>query len=118
MAELWGAALGKAIKVQPSDADGLDGVEKHFAAGIGPAWGRDLRLVSMEHESSDAFLFLFFTKQPCAQMYEVFNHQCFYGKGFAFNDEEFEAQKKLLGREPSSYEDFVKTEVAAWTKEH
>ena len=51
-------------------------------------------------------------------MYEVFNHQCFYGKGFAFNDEEFEAQKRLLGREPSSYEDFVKAEVAAWTKEH
>ena len=60
MAELWGAALGKAITVQASDADGLDGVEKHFAAGIGPAWGRDLRLVSMDHESSHAFFFLFF----------------------------------------------------------
>ena len=60
----------------------------------------------------------FFAKLSCAQMYEVFNQQCFYGKGFAFNDEEFEAQKKLLGREPSSYEDFIKAEVAAWTKEH
>ena len=60
MAELWGAALGKAITVQASDADGLDGVEKHFAAGIGPAWGRDLRLVSMEHEPSHAFFSLFF----------------------------------------------------------
>ena len=118
MAELWGAALGKTITVQPSDADGLDGVEKHFAAGIGPAWGRDLRLVSMEHESSYTFFPLFFTKQSCAQMYEVFNQQCFYGKGFAFNDEDFEAQKRLLGREPSSYEDFVKAEVKAWTKEH
>ena len=117
MAELWGAALGKAITVQPSDANGLDGVEKHFAAGIGPAWGRDLRLVSPEYESTYALFSLFFTKRPCAQMYEVFNQQCFYGKGFAFNDEEFEAQKRLLGREPISYEDFVKAEVAAWTKE-
>ena len=49
MAKLWGAALGKPITVQASDADGLDGVEKHFAAGIGPAWGRDLRLVSTNH---------------------------------------------------------------------
>lgn len=32
--------------MQESDADGLDSVEKHLAAGIGPAWGRDLRLVS------------------------------------------------------------------------
>ena len=60
MAELWGAALGKAITVQASDADGLDGVEKHFAAGIGPAWGRDLRLVSMKHGLNYAFIFLFF----------------------------------------------------------
>ena len=116
MAQLWGAALGKAITVQASDADGLDGVEKHFAAGIGPAWGRDLRLVSKEHKWTRALFFLFFTKQSCAQMYEVFNHQCFYGKGFAFNDEEFDAQRRLLGREPSSYEDFVKAEVAAWTQ--
>ena len=46
VAKLWGAALGKTIRVQTSDADGLDSVEKHFVAGIGPAWGRDLRLVS------------------------------------------------------------------------
>ena len=59
MADLWGSALGKAITVQPSDADGLDGAEKHFAAGIGPAWGRDLRLVSMEPESSHALFSLF-----------------------------------------------------------
>ena len=46
VAKLWGAALGKTITVQGSDAEGLDSVEKHFAAGIGPAGGRDLRLVS------------------------------------------------------------------------
>ena len=37
--------------MQESDADGLDGVEKNVAAGIGPAWARDLRLVRSELES-------------------------------------------------------------------
>lgn len=46
VAKLWGTALGKSIRVQTSDADGLASVEKHFVEGIGPAWGRDLRLVS------------------------------------------------------------------------
>ena len=49
VAKLWGTALGKTIRVQTSNADGLDSVEEHFAAGIGPAWGRDLRLVSSKH---------------------------------------------------------------------
>ncbi len=36
--------------MQTSDADGLDGVEKHLTEGVGPAWGRDLRLVSLEDQ--------------------------------------------------------------------
>lgn len=34
------------------------------------------------------------------------------------SDEEFENQKKLLGREPRGYEEFVKTEADQWTKGH
>lgn len=93
VAKLWGEALGRTIRMQGSDADGLDGVEEHLAAGIGPAWGRDLRL-----------------------MYEAFNSRSFHGKGFALSDDDFENQKKLLGREPSGYEDFVKAEAAEWTR--
>ena len=52
----------------------------------------------------------------CAQMYETFNFKNFNGKGFAISEEQFEDTKKLLGREPSGYEDFVKAEVAEWTK--
>ena len=50
------------------------------------------------------------------KMYQVFNDQCFDGKGFAFSDEEYENQKKLLGREPRNYEEFVEAEVEAWTQ--
>ena len=100
-----------------SDADGLDDVEKHFAAGVGPAWGRDLRLVSSEHDPRYAERF-FFADRSCMKMFEAFNSRTFNGKGFAMSDEEFETQKRLLGREPSGYEDFVKAEVAEWTKKH
>ena len=49
-------------------------------------------------------------------MYETFNSQCFFGKSFAISDEQFEDSRKLLGREPNGYEEFVKAEIAAWTK--
>ena len=52
----------------------------------------------------------------CTKMYETFNLRSFNGKGFAISDEEFEDTKRLLGREPNGYEDFVKAEVAEWTK--
>ena len=50
------------------------------------------------------------------KMYETFNSRSFGGKGFAISDEQFEDTKKLLGREPYGYEEFVKAEVAEWTK--
>ena len=49
-------------------------------------------------------------------MYETFNAKSFGGKGFAISEEQFEDTKKLLGREPRGYEEFVKAEVAEWTK--
>lgn len=49
-------------------------------------------------------------------MYEAFNSQSFYGKDFAMSDEDFKTQKRLLGRELSGYEDFIKAEVAEWTR--
>ena len=50
-------------------------------------------------------------------MYEAFNGHSFSGgKGFAMSDEEFETQKRLLGREPRGYEEFVKAEAAEWTQ--
>lgn len=49
-------------------------------------------------------------------MYETFNSKNFHGKGFAISEEEFEDTKRLLGREPDGYEEFVKAEAAEWTK--
>lgn len=50
------------------------------------------------------------------KMYETFNSKNFHGKGFAISEEEFEDTKRLLGREPYGYEEFVKAEAAEWTK--
>lgn len=45
-------------------------------------------------------------------MYELFEKI-----KFAMSDEEYETQKELLGKEPSSYEEFVKRTGAEWKKE-
>ena len=45
-------------------------------------------------------------------MYEVFRKQ-----PFGMTEDQFEEQKRLLGREPSNYEEFVREEAAAWKGE-
>ncbi|KAI4107563.1 MAG: hypothetical protein L6R37_001523 [Teloschistes peruensis] len=87
--KLWSEALGKKITVAPNNAKSLDRLEKHIGSAMRPEWGRDVRM-----------------------MYELFEKI-----KFAMSDEEYETQKELLGKEPSSYEEFVKRTGAEWKKE-
>lgn len=45
-------------------------------------------------------------------MYELFDRM-----EFGMTDEEFSMQKELLGKEPNSYEEFVKETATEWRKE-
>ena len=49
-------------------------------------------------------------------MYETFNAKSFGGKGFAISEEQFADTKRLLGREPRGYEEFVEAEGKEWRK--
>ncbi|KAL9602569.1 MAG: hypothetical protein Q9219_001713 [cf. Caloplaca sp. 3 TL-2023] len=86
---LWSEALDKPIKVAPNNPQGLDQLEKHLSAATTPMWGRDIRL-----------------------MYEIFGVM-----EFGTTDEGYETQKELLGKEPNSYEEFVRKTGAEWKKE-
>ncbi|KAL8739337.1 MAG: hypothetical protein Q9181_000068 [Wetmoreana brouardii] len=88
VARLWSEALGKPIKVAPNNSHGLDQLEKHVSAEMSPIWGRDIRLM----------------------------WQLFVNMEFGMTDREYEMQKELLGKEPSSYEEFVKRTAAEWKK--
>ncbi|KAL8941479.1 MAG: hypothetical protein Q9216_002207 [Gyalolechia sp. 2 TL-2023] len=87
--QLWTEALGKPIKVAPNNEQGLDQVERVFSTARNPMWGRGIRL-----------------------MYELFGNM-----EFGLTDEEHDTQRELLGREPSSYEEFVKRTGADWREE-
>ncbi|KAL8673851.1 MAG: hypothetical protein Q9168_001763 [Polycauliona sp. 1 TL-2023] len=85
----WTEGLGKPIRMAPNNAQGLDQLEEHISAAMDPMWARDLRL-----------------------MYQLFDQMV-----FGMNDEEYKMQKELLGKEPSSYEHFVRETAAEWKKE-
>lgn len=68
------------------------------------------------HEFTHYFEVFWSADRFCTKMYETFNSKNFHGKGFAISEEEFEDTKRLLGREPDGYEEFVKAEAAEWTK--
>jgi uncharacterized protein YbjT (DUF2867 family) len=87
-AQLWSQALGKGIKPALSDQASFDSLEDDFGQVVGPAWGRDLRL-----------------------MYETFAE-----RGFAMNETEYREQLELLGKEPESYEKFVELAAKEWTQ--
>ncbi|KAI4260271.1 MAG: hypothetical protein LQ352_000393 [Teloschistes flavicans] len=84
--ELWSEVLGKKITVAPNNAENLNRMEKHISSAMRPEWGRDVRM-----------------------MYELFTKI-----KFGMSDEEYETQKELLGKEPNSYEEFVKRTGAEW----
>lgn len=42
---MWGEALGKPIRMQKADEEGLAGVENRMRNVMDPAYGRDFRLV-------------------------------------------------------------------------
>ncbi|KAI4279167.1 MAG: hypothetical protein L6R38_005094 [Xanthoria sp. 2 TBL-2021] len=86
---LWTEGLGKPIKVALNKPQGLDQLEKHLSSAIDPMWGRDIRL-----------------------MYELFDKM-----ELGMTDEQYSTQKELLGKDPSSYEEFVKKTATQWRKE-
>ncbi|KAL8690899.1 MAG: hypothetical protein Q9218_003751, partial [Villophora microphyllina] len=87
--KLWSEALGKKITVAPNNAENLERLEKHISSAMRPEWGRDVRM-----------------------MYELFEKL-----KFGMSEEEYKTQTELLGKEASSYEDFVKKTAAEWNKE-
>lgn len=88
VARLWSAALGKKITSLGSDLNGLESIQNKFTGFLSTVWGRDVRL-----------------------MYDWFAKD-----GFKITDAEYQDQVKLLGRAPSSYEEFVKATGTEWTK--
>ncbi|KAF9701614.1 hypothetical protein EKO04_001167 [Ascochyta lentis] len=89
VARLWSDALGRDVQPTLSDERGLGKFEIAFGKVAGPAWGRDLRL-----------------------MYETFGE-----RGFKMTETDYKVQIGLLGREPSSYENFVKLTAREWSRE-
>jgi uncharacterized protein YbjT (DUF2867 family) len=85
-AKLWSSALGAEVTAILSDKEGLDATEEYFRNFLSPMWARDLRL-----------------------MYEYFGQE-----GFGMTQTEYDDQVALLGKAPSSYEEFVRTTAEGW----
>ncbi|ETS73572.1 hypothetical protein PFICI_14518 [Pestalotiopsis fici W106-1] len=90
IAQIWSRALSREVKMHPADEQGLQQYEDEFLSRVGDArgaaWGRDLRLM----------------------------YQAFAETGFGMNEDEYREQVDLLGREPASYEDWVKETARSW----
>ncbi|KAL6411074.1 hypothetical protein AUP68_07513 [Ilyonectria robusta] len=86
VAKLWSEALGIEITPAMSDEEGLAAFEAHYRGIVNSVWARDLRL-----------------------MYEFFDAQ-----GFGMSEDEYQDQVALLGRSPSSYEEFVTKAAESW----
>ncbi|WYZ34030.1 hypothetical protein EsH8_I_000306 [Colletotrichum jinshuiense] len=86
IAGLWSKSLGKEIKAAGSDPESLETFEAHVSEFVGPAWGRDMRL-----------------------MYEQFE-----ARGFAMSEKEYKLQVDLLGKEPEDYVRFVGDTGKLW----
>ncbi|KAF7554934.1 hypothetical protein G7Z17_g2548 [Cylindrodendrum hubeiense] len=86
VAKLWSEAIGIEITPALSDEEGLATFEEHYRGILSPVWARDLRL-----------------------MYELFDAQ-----GFGMSEDEYRDQVALLGRSPTSYEEFVRKTAESW----
>lgn len=91
--DIWSRATGKPVQGFFGTEEGMEIFETEFrkiwSSDAGKALVRDIRLV---------FEFLM-------------------RDGISISDEEYEEQKKLLGKEPDDYEAWVKETVASWSKE-
>lgn len=87
IAILWARAMGKEVRPVLSDKTSLDAWEPGLMKKMGPAWGRDLRL-----------------------MFEFFEEV-----RFGISEAEYKEQVEFLGKEADSYETFVKSSVEKWT---
>jgi hypothetical protein len=92
-----------------NDDASLDTLEEHFRSVLGPAWARDLRLVSIITLSYRQNIRL--TISPI-KMYEGIRTN-----GFGPSDEEYSDEVSFLGREPRSYEDYALSLMAEWKQE-
>ncbi|KZL69631.1 family transcriptional regulator [Colletotrichum incanum] len=86
IADLWSNGLGRDVEVAGSDMESLETFETHMSSSIGPAWGRDMRL-----------------------MYELFETV-----GLGMSEDDYESQVELLGKEPEDYAQFVKDTAKSW----
>ena len=91
IASLWSEAIGKEVKMWPTDDQGLLQLETEFVkklqgSGRGWEWARDLRL-----------------------MYEMF-----IKLGFGMSEEEYAVQVELLGKEAEDYVAWVKETGRKW----
>ncbi|KAL9129305.1 MAG: hypothetical protein Q9217_002216 [Psora testacea] len=102
VSKLWGDVLGKPIIVQKPTKEGLEELENQARQVMDPTWGRDIRLVS---------------RVRGVPMFDLFEEKLFNGKGFSLSDDEYEDQKRLLGREPIGYEEWVERHAAEWKRE-
>ena len=83
---LWSNALGVEVTSVLSDKEGLDATEENLKQFLSPMWARDLTL-----------------------MYKYFSQE-----GFGMTGAEYDEQVALLGKTPSSYEEFVRTTAEEW----
>ncbi|KAH7011024.1 hypothetical protein EDB80DRAFT_890945 [Ilyonectria destructans] len=86
VAKLWSAALGTDVTAAKSDEGGLTTFEELYRPRINPTWARDLRL-----------------------MYEWFD-----AHGFGMTEAEYRDQVALMGKAPTSYEEFVNETANEW----
>ncbi|GKT82460.1 transcriptional regulator [Colletotrichum tofieldiae] len=86
IAHLWSNSLGRHVEVAGSDVESLETFETRMSSYIGPAWGRDMRL-----------------------MYELFE-----SVGFGMSEEDYKSQVELLGKEPEDYVQFVEETAKSW----
>ncbi|KAF4468532.1 NAD(P)-binding [Fusarium albosuccineum] len=86
VAKLWSEALGTRVTPIMSTEHGLAGFEAHYRNFVSTTFARDMRL-----------------------MYEYFERH-----GFRMNEAEYQDQVALLGKSPTSYEEFVKRIAEEW----
>ncbi|CAJ2512965.1 Uu.00g010840.m01.CDS01 [Anthostomella pinea] len=89
VAKLWGDALGRDVTAMGARSEDLKMLEDALIPHAGGAWARDLVLMARQFDMD----------------------------GFGMTDEQYQEQVRFLGKEASSYEDFVRKTAKAWKAE-
>ncbi|OIW30570.1 NAD(P)-binding protein [Coniochaeta ligniaria NRRL 30616] len=89
VAKIWSAALGKDVRSVGAGPEDLKRLEEELLPHAGGAWARDLVMMIREFDMD----------------------------GFGMTEEQYQEQVRFLGKEASSYEEFVRETAAAWKAE-